>query len=53
MDLLNSMTVFVRVVGCENFTTAADQLGISTTMVSNHIRGLEEGSCQDTADSLS
>ena len=42
MDLLNSMTVFVRVVGCENFTTAADQLGISTTMVSNHIRGLEE-----------
>ncbi|WP_342050531.1 MULTISPECIES: LysR family transcriptional regulator [unclassified Cupriavidus] len=41
MDLMNSMTVFVRVVGCENFTTAADQLGISTTMVSNHIRGLE------------
>ncbi|REE89283.1 LysR family transcriptional regulator [Cupriavidus plantarum] len=41
MDLLNSMTVFVRVVACENFTTAADQLGISTTMVSNHIRGLE------------
>lgn len=38
---MNSMTVFVRVVGCESFTTAADQLGISTTMVSNHIRGLE------------
>ena len=41
MDRLSGMEVFVRVVQLGGFTPAAAESGISTTMVSNHIKGLE------------
>ena len=42
MDRLTSMAVFVRVVEKGSFTAAADELGLSTTMVANHVRALEQ-----------
>ncbi|MGI4858381.1 MAG: LysR family transcriptional regulator [Janthinobacterium lividum] len=41
MDLYEAMTVFVRVVDSGSMTAAAEQSGISTTMVGNHLRWLE------------
>lgn len=41
MDRLTSMAVFVRVVEKGSFTAAADEFGLSTTMVANHVRALE------------
>ena len=42
MDRLTSLTVFVRVVESSGFSTAARRLDMSTTMVSNHVRTLED-----------
>jgi DNA-binding transcriptional LysR family regulator len=42
MDRLTSLTVFGRVVECGGFSAAARRLNMSTTMVSNHIRALED-----------
>jgi DNA-binding transcriptional LysR family regulator len=42
MDRLSGMEVFVRVVELGGFTPAAAESGISTTMVSNHIKALEQ-----------
>jgi DNA-binding transcriptional LysR family regulator len=42
MDRLAGMEVFVRVVDLGGFTPAAAACGISTTMVSNHVKALEE-----------
>jgi DNA-binding transcriptional LysR family regulator len=42
MDRLASMEVFVHVVDLGGFTRAAAASGLSTTMVSNHIRALEQ-----------
>lgn len=42
MDLFQAITVFVRVVESGSMTAAAEQSGISPTMVSNHLRALEE-----------
>jgi DNA-binding transcriptional LysR family regulator len=42
MDRLTSMAVFVRVVELGSFTAAADEAGLSTTMVANHVRALEQ-----------
>ena len=42
MDRLTSMTVFVKVVDCGGFSAAARRLGMSVTMVSNHVQSLEE-----------
>ena len=42
MDRLTSMAVFVRVVEKGSFTAAADEFALSTTMVANHIRALEQ-----------
>ena len=42
MDRLAGMEVFVRVVDLGGFTPAAAASGISTTMVSNHVKALEE-----------
>jgi DNA-binding transcriptional LysR family regulator len=42
MDRLTSLTAFVRVVDTGGFSAAARKLGMSTTMVSNHIQALEE-----------
>jgi DNA-binding transcriptional LysR family regulator len=41
MDRLASLTAFVRVVESHGFTAAAHRLGLSPTMVSNHVRDLE------------
>src|SRR5712675_404532 len=42
MDLLTSLTAFVRVVDNGGFSAAGRKLNMSTTMVSNHIQALEE-----------
>jgi DNA-binding transcriptional LysR family regulator len=42
MDRLTSLTVFVRVVDSGGFSAAARRLNMSTTMVSNHVQGLED-----------
>jgi DNA-binding transcriptional LysR family regulator len=42
MDRLTSLTVFGRVVECGGFSAAARRLGMSATMVSNHIQSLED-----------
>jgi DNA-binding transcriptional LysR family regulator len=42
MDRLTSLTAFVRVVDSGGFSAAARRLEMSTTMVSNHVRALEE-----------
>ncbi|HMA51860.1 MAG TPA: LysR family transcriptional regulator [Magnetospirillaceae bacterium] len=42
MDRLTSMGVFVKVVDCGGFSAAARRLGLSVTMVSNHVQALEE-----------
>lgn len=42
MDLLHAMTVFVKVVETGSMTAAALECGMSTTMVGNHLRGLEQ-----------
>jgi DNA-binding transcriptional LysR family regulator len=42
MDRLSGMEVFVRAVDLGGFTAAAAQSGMSTTMVSNHIKALEK-----------
>jgi DNA-binding transcriptional LysR family regulator len=42
MDRLTSLTVFARVAEAESFSGAARRLGLSTTMVSNHVQALEE-----------
>lgn len=42
MDRLTGMEVFVRVVDLGGFTPAAAATGISTTMISNHVKALEE-----------
>jgi DNA-binding transcriptional LysR family regulator len=42
MDRLTSLTAFVRVVDSGSFSAAGRRLDMSTTMVSNHVRALEE-----------
>ncbi|MHB8254909.1 MAG: LysR family transcriptional regulator [Acidiferrobacter sp.] len=42
MDLLEAMSVFVRVVESGSLTAAADRCAISPTMVGNHLRALEK-----------
>src|ERR1700734_4408734 len=42
MDRLVGMETFVRVVDLGGFTPAAAAAGMSTTMVSNHIKALEQ-----------
>lgn len=42
MDRFTSLTVFARVAEAESFSAAARRLDMSTTMVSNHVRALEE-----------
>jgi DNA-binding transcriptional LysR family regulator len=42
MDRLTSMAVFVRAVERGGFAAAADELGLSATMVGLHVRALEE-----------
>ena len=42
MDRLTGLTVFTRVVEAGGFSAAAQRLGMSTTMVSNHIQALED-----------
>jgi DNA-binding transcriptional LysR family regulator len=42
MDRLTSLTVFGRVVECGGFSAAARRLNMSVTMVSNHVRALED-----------
>ncbi|MET0613204.1 MAG: LysR family transcriptional regulator [Pseudomonas caspiana] len=42
MDLLQAMSVFVRVVETGSMTAAALECGMSTTMVGNHLRALEQ-----------
>lgn len=41
MDRLATMTTFMKVVKYANFTTAAEDLGISRTLVSRHVADLE------------
>jgi DNA-binding transcriptional LysR family regulator len=41
MDRLTSMAVFVRVVEKGSFTVAANEFGLSPTMVANHVKALE------------
>jgi len=41
MDRLSSMAVFVRVADAKSFAAAAETLGLSPTMVANHVRALE------------
>ncbi|KIZ44953.1 MULTISPECIES: LysR family transcriptional regulator [Rhodopseudomonas] len=41
MDRLTSLTAFVQVVDSNGFSAAARKLGMSTTMVSNHVQALE------------
>lgn len=42
MDLFQAMTVYVRVVETGSMTAAALQCEMSTTMVGNHLRALEQ-----------
>jgi DNA-binding transcriptional LysR family regulator len=42
MDRFESMRIFARVVETSGFTTASAGLGISTSMVSQHVKQLEE-----------
>lgn len=42
MDRLAGLTAFTKVVENEGFSAAARKLGMSTTMVSNHVQALEE-----------
>ena len=42
MDRIASLTVFARVAEAKGFSAAARHLGMSTTMVSNHVQALEE-----------
>ena len=42
MDLFQAMGVFVQVVEGGSMTAAADACGMSTTMVGNHLRALEQ-----------
>lgn len=42
MDLLQAMSVFVKVVETGSMTAAALESGMSTTMVGNHLRSLEK-----------
>jgi DNA-binding transcriptional LysR family regulator len=42
MDRLTSLTAFVRVVDSGGFSAAGRRLNMSTTMVSNHVQGLED-----------
>lgn len=42
MDRFSSLTVFVRVVEGGSFSAAASRLNMSKTMVSNHVRALED-----------
>src|SRR6201987_675874 len=42
MDRLTSLTAFVRVVDAGGFSAAGRKLSMSTTMVSNHVQGLED-----------
>lgn len=42
MDLFQAMTVYVRVVETGSMTAAAQACGMSTTMVGNHLRALEQ-----------
>lgn len=42
MDLFQAMSVFVKVVETGSMTAAARECGLSTTMVGNHLRALEQ-----------
>ena len=42
MDLFQAMSVYVKVVEAGNMTAAARECGMSTTMVGNHLRALEQ-----------
>ena len=42
MDLFQSMSVYVKVVEAGSMTAAAQECGLSTTMVGNHLRALEQ-----------
>ncbi|NCE85315.1 MULTISPECIES: LysR family transcriptional regulator [Pseudomonas] len=42
MDLFQAMTVYVKVVEAGSMTAAAHACGMSTTMVGNHLRALEQ-----------
>ncbi|KAA8705134.1 LysR family transcriptional regulator [Pseudomonas proteolytica] len=42
MDLFQAMTVYVKVVEAGSMTAAAQACGLSTTMVGNHLRALEQ-----------
>ena len=42
MDRFESMRIFAKVVEASSFTTASAGLGISTSMVSQHVKQLEE-----------
>lgn len=42
MDLLQAMAVFVKVVETGSMTAAGSECGLSTTMVGNHLRALEQ-----------
>jgi DNA-binding transcriptional LysR family regulator len=42
MDRLTSLAAFARVVETGGFSAAARRLGMSTTMVSNHVQALED-----------
>lgn len=42
MDRLTSMAVFVRTVERGSFAAVAEEFGLSTTMVANHVRALEQ-----------
>ncbi|MGV8917229.1 MAG: LysR family transcriptional regulator [Pseudomonas sp.] len=42
MDLFLAMTVYVKVVETGSMTSAARETGMSTTMVGNHLRALEQ-----------
>ena len=42
MDLFQAMTVYVKVVEAGSMTAAAQVCGMSTTMVGNHLRALEQ-----------
>ena len=42
MDLFQSMSVYVKVVEAGSMTAAAQECGMSTTMVGNHLRALEQ-----------
>jgi len=42
MDRFESMRIFAKVVEASSFTTASEGLGLSTSMVSQHVKQLEE-----------